>query len=117
MWRIIFFLPFLQGCAMAKKSIATGAITSGVGLVTDLITPSFIAPAIASGVTATALTAYDDITDGDKIMDCAPDNIWSMIGTLIETGGLWIGLIVLVCVVFGLAIPSPLQFKTKRNAK
>jgi len=47
-------------------------------------------------------------------VECAPDNIWSMIGMLIETAGMWIGLCALAILFIGWFAPGPLQFKKRK---
>ena len=46
---------------------------------------------------------------------CAPDNFWSLLGSLIEMGGWAIILIVVVPMVFSWLMPGPIQFKGKKN--
>jgi hypothetical protein len=48
--------------------------------------------------------------------DCAPDNFWSLLGTLIEMGGWALILIVVVPMLFSWLMPGPIQFK-KRGKK
>nr|ANO58174.1 hypothetical protein [uncultured Gammaproteobacteria bacterium] len=105
-------IPLLTGCALMKKSLLTGGATAAVVAVTDAIVPGVFAPALAGGVTATALTAVSSLT-GTPV-ECAPDNIWSMIGMLIETAGMWIGLCALAILFIGWFAPGPLQFKKRK---
>ena len=77
-----------------------------------------IAPIL--GATTTAFVT-DVVTEaipiGNKTMnDCAPDNFWSLLGSLIEMGGWALILIVLVPMVFSWLMPGPVQFKKKNGS-
>jgi hypothetical protein len=47
-------------------------------------------------------------------MDCAPDNFWSLLGSLIQMGGWALILIVLAPMVLGWILPGPLERKRKQ---
>jgi len=44
---------------------------------------------------------------------CAPDNFWSLLGSLVEMGGWALILIVIVPMVFSWLLPGPLERKKK----
>jgi len=47
--------------------------------------------------------------------DCAPDNFWSLLGSLVEMGGWALILIVVVPMLFSWLLPGPIQFKKKNG--
>ena len=48
---------------------------------------------------------------------CAPDNFWTLLGSLIEMGGWALILIVIVPMVFSWLMPGPIQFKGRNKNK
>jgi hypothetical protein len=49
------------------------------------------------------------------VENCAPDNFWSLLGQLVETGGWLLLLIVVVPMVFSWLMPGPIRFKKKTD--
>ena len=49
--------------------------------------------------------------------NCAPDNFWTLLGSLIEMGGWALILIVIVPMVFSWLMPGPIQFKGRNKNK
>ena len=74
-----------------------------------------------AGATVSAFAA-DVVTEvvpigqgGKKVMsDCAPDNFWSLLGSLVEMGGWLLILVVMVPMVLGWILPGPLERKKKK---
>ena len=111
----------LIGCTTLKKA---GIVSMGAGagaLAGTVLSGGVAAPIL--GATTTAFVT-DVVTEaipigrtGKKLMnDCAPDNFWSLLGTLIEMGGWALILIVVVPMLFSWLMPGPIQFK-KRGKK
>ena len=111
----------LIGCTTLKKA---GIVSMGAGagaLAGTVLSGGVAAPIL--GATTTAFVT-DVVTEaipigrtGKKLMnDCAPDNFWSLLGSLIEMGGWALILIVIVPMVFSWLMPGPIQFK-KRGKK
>jgi hypothetical protein len=46
-------------------------------------------------------------------MDCAADNFWTLLGSLIQMGGWALILIVLAPMIIGWVLPGPLERKKK----
>ena len=106
----------LIGCTTLKKA---GIVSMGAGagaLAGTVLSGGVAAPIL--GATTTAFVT-DVVTEaipigrtGKKLMnDCAPDNFWSLLGSLIEMGGWALILIVIVPMVFSWLMPGPIQFK------
>ena len=111
----------LIGCTTLKKA---GIVSMGAGagaLAGTVLSGGVAAPIL--GATTTAFVT-DVVTEaipigrtGKKLMnDCAPDNFWSLLGTLIEMGGWALLLIGVVPMLFSWLMPGPIQFK-KRGKK
>jgi hypothetical protein len=47
--------------------------------------------------------------------DCAPDNFWSLLGSLVEMGGWLLILVVLVPMILGWILPGPLEKRKKKG--
>ena len=104
-----------------KKASIVSLGAGGGALVGTVLSGGVAAPIL--GATTTAFVT-DVVTEaipigktGKKLMsDCAPDNFWSLLGSLIEMGGWALILIVIVPMVFSWLMPGPIQFK-KRGKK
>jgi hypothetical protein len=105
----------LVGCTTIKKAtvVATGAAlgaTAGTVLSGGVLAP--IAGAMTSAFVVDVVTEISHKTTGGN-MDCAPDNFWSLLGSLIQMGGWALILIVVAPMVLGWILPGPLERKKK----
>ena len=107
----------LIGCTALKKASIV-SLGAGTGAIAGTVLSGGVAAPIL-GATTTAFVA-DVVTEvaigktGKKHMsDCAPDNFWSLLGSLIEMGGWALILIVIVPMVFSWLMPGPIQFKKR----
>jgi len=109
----------IVGCASIKKATVVSGAALGAGAIAGIAT-SGTAPVLlaASG------SAFVTSVGADLLMDtqtrgiggmnsCAPDNFWSLLGQLVETGGWLLLLIVVVPMLFSWLIPGPVKFKGK----
>jgi len=88
--------------ALAGTVLSGGAAAPILGATTTAFVTDVVTEAIPIGKT------------GKKLMsDCAPDNFWSLLGSLIEMGGWALILIVIVPMVFSWLMPGPIQFKKR----
>ncbi len=112
----------LIGCTTVKKA-GVSATTAAVGATVATALSGGVAAPILGGTTGAFVgSAVSDlmITNpqsgflrGKDMTDCAPDNFWSMLGSLIEMGGWALILIFLLPIVIGWILPGP----TKLNRK
>jgi hypothetical protein len=114
-WLTIAICCGAIGCTTIKKAgiVATGAAvgaTAGIALSGGVIAP--IAGAMTTAFVADVVTEISSTTTGHN-MDCAPDNFWSLLGSLIQMGGWALILIVLAPMVLGWILPGPLERKKK----
>jgi len=110
----------LIGCTTLKKAGIVSLGAGGGALVGTVLSGGVAAPIL--GATATAFVT-DVVTEaipigktGKNLMnDCAPDNFWSLLGSLIEMGGWALILIVIVPMLFSWLLPGPIKFKGKEK--
>jgi len=113
---LVLFSIGLIGCTTLKKASIV-SLGAGAGALAGTVLSGGVAAPIL-GATTTAFVT-DVVTEaipigktGKKLMsDCAPDNFWSLLGSLIEMGGWALILIVIVPMVFSWLMPGPIQFK------
>ena len=103
------------GCTAIKKAgiVATGAAvgaTAGIALSGGVIAP--IAGAMTTAFVADVVTEISSTTTGHN-MDCAPDNIWTIMQSLVEIGGWALLLIFVAPMIIGWILPGPLEKKKK----
>ncbi len=109
------------GCTTIKKAGITSIAAGGGALAGSVLSSGALAP--MAGATATAFVA-DVVTEvktptgqiGKQAMsNCAPDNFWSLLGQLVETGGLLLLLVIIIPMIFSWLLPGPVKFKTKKE--
>ena len=111
----------LIGCTTLKKASIVSLGAGGGALVGTVLSGGVAAPIL--GATATAFVT-DVVTEaipigntGKKLMnDCAPDNFWSLLGSLVEMGGWFLLLLILVPMILGWILPGPLEKKKKKDS-
>ena len=106
----------LVGCGTIKKAgvVATAAGTGAVaGTVFSGGAIAPIAGAMASAFVADVVTGISSTTTTEHSMNCAPDNFWSLLGSLVEMGGWALILIVVAPMMLGWILPGPLEKRKK----
>ena len=111
----------LIGCTTLKKAGIVSLGAGGGALAGTVLSGGVAAPIL--GATSTAFVT-DVVTEaipigntGKKLMnDCAPDNFWSLLGSLVEMGGWFLLLLILVPMVLGWILPGPLEKKKKKDS-
>lgn len=107
----------LVGCGTIKKAgiVATGAAlgaTAGTVFSGGAIAP--IAGAMTTAFVTDVATEISSTTTTEHSMDCAPDNIWTIMQSLVEIGGWALLLIFVAPMIIGWILPGPLE-KKKRS--
>ena len=109
----------LVGCTTLKKMSIVSLSAGGGALVGGLASTGILAPVAGAVVTSAVADVVTEVAVGrggkGTMSSCAPDNFWTMLGTLIEMGGWALILIVVVPMVFSWLMPGPIQFKGKKN--
>ena len=103
----------LVGCTTLKKAGIVG-LAGGTGALAGTVLSGGVAAPIL-GATTTAFVA-DVVTAATPIgnatmNNCAPDNFWTLLGSLIEMGGWALILIVIIPMIFSWLMPGPIKFK------
>jgi hypothetical protein len=114
-WLTLAICGISVGCTAIKKAgiVATGAAvgaTAGTVLSGGVIAP--IAGAMTTAFVADVVTEISYRTAVSD-MDCAPDNIWTIMQSLVEIGGWALLLIFVAPMIIGWILPGPLEKKKK----
>jgi len=109
----------LIGCTTLKKAAIVSSLGTTGALVGNAV--SGTAGLVVGGLTTAAVAdvateVMVGSTSNSAMNSCAPDNFWSLLGSLVEMGGWALILIVIVPMVFSWLMPGPIQFK-KRGKK
>ena len=103
------------GCGTIKKAgvVATAA---GTGAVAGTVrSGGVIAPIAGSMKSAFVADLVTEVTGSSRTtMDsgsCAPDNFWSLLGSMAEMGGWLLILVVIIPMVLGWFLPGPVKMK------
>ena len=109
----------LTGCQHLKTGVATSAI---VGATTALVPGAIVAPAVLGGVTAATVSALTAVPTAQAseinaatVVQEAPANFWELLGSLVEMGGWFLGLIFVVPMLLGWILPGPLTTHGKKQ--
>ena len=103
------------GCGTIKKAgvVATGAAvgaTAGSVLSGGVVAPivgSMGGAFVTDGATAAMGSSRTTMDSGS----CAPDNFWSLLGSITEMGGWLLILVVIIPMVLGWFLPGPVKMK------
>ena len=108
------------GCTTLKKAGVTGLATGATVTVATALSSGATVPILAATTTAFVASAVTDVvitgkTGKEVLSSCAPDNFWTLLGSLVEMGGWLLILIFVVPMILGWILPGPLE--RKRNQK
>jgi len=120
----------IAGCSLPKikTALMTGAATTAAVGVTSALAPGVLVPAVIGGtaaVIASAMTAEPSVkgepiaVTAETVVNKSPDNMWTMLGKVIEFGGigllLFIGATYLLPLILGYLIPNGFERKKKKR--
>jgi hypothetical protein len=120
-----YWLVVLTGCActVGCTTLKKAAIVSSLGTTGALVgnAVSGTAGLVVGGLTTAAVAdvateVMVGSTSNSNMNSCAPDNFWSLLGSLVEMGGWLLILIFIAPMVLGWILPGPLE-KKKKNSK
>ena len=103
------------GCGTIKKAgvVATAAGTGAVA--GSVLSGGVIAPIAGSMTSAFVADVVTEVTDTSHTTmaegSCAPDNFWTLLGSLAEMGGWLLILVVIIPMVLGWFLPGPVKMK------
>ena len=105
----------LIGCGTIKKAgvVATAAGTGAVA--GSVFSGGAIAPIAGAMTSAFVADVVTEVTDTSPTTmgsgSCAPDNFWSLLGSMTEMGGWLLILVVVSPMVLGWFLPGPVKMK------
>ena len=109
----------LVGCTTLKKAGIVGLAGGSGALAGGLVSSGILAPVVGAVATSAVADVVTEVAVGSggkgTMSSCAPDNFWTLLGSLIEMGGWALILIVVVPMLFSWLMPGPIQFKGKKN--
>ena len=109
----------LISCTTLKKAGVTSLGAGGGAIVGSVLSSGAAAPILGATTGAFVTSAVTDLTmSSPKAQDmtsCAPDNFWSLLGQLVETGGWLLVLVIAIPMIFSWLLPGPVKFKGKEK--
>ena len=129
-WLVVIATCCLVGCTTIKKAGVTAIATGTAVTAATVLSGGATAPILAGTTTAFVADAATEVMMSDKkkgvilkteqgMIECAPDNFWSLLGSLVSSGGT-----VLICfliisialpMLLGWILPGPLERKKKQR--
>jgi len=116
----------VAGCTTIKKAGVT-ALATGAGVTAATVLSSgATAPILVGTTTAFVADAATEVMMSDKkkgvilkteqgVIECAPDNIWSLLEKLVGVGGWFLILLFVVPMLLGWILPGPLTTHGKKR--
>ena len=113
----------LVGCGSLKKAALVGGATTVAAGAASALSSGVLVPAVTGGLTASVTSVIADSTinkptnllKGQDMTNCAPDNFWTLLGSLVEMGGWLLILVVVAPMVLGWLLPGPLERAKKKR--
>ena len=111
-------LVLLTSCTTIKKAGVTSLATGVAVTVATALSSGATVPILAATTTAFVASAVTDVAITGKtgkvtMNECAGDNFWTLLGQIVEMGGWFLLLLLLVPMVIGWVLPGPLERKKK----
>ena len=108
------------GCTTLKKAGITSLATGAAVTVATALSSGATVPILAATTTAFVASAVTDVAITGKtgkvdMNNCAPDNFWTLLGSLVEMGGWLLILIFVAPMILGWVLPGPLERKKKQK--
>jgi len=116
----------LVGCTTLKKAAVTSLGAGGGAIVGTVLSSGAIAPIAGATAGAYVTDVVTEVTMTKKasgtvlqteqgMIECAPDNFFTLLGKLVEMGGWLLVLIFAVPMILGWILPGPLEKKKKQK--
>ena len=106
------------GCTTLKKAAIVSSLGTTGALVGNAVsgTAGLVVGGLTTAAVADVATEVMVTSKSNSVMsDCAPDNFWSLLGSLVEMGGWLLILILLVPMILGWILPGPLEKRKKKG--
>ena len=123
-WLVVLAACFLTSCTTLKKAGVTSLATGAAVTVATALSSGATVPILAATTTAFVTSAVTDVTMSESrtvlqteqgMIECAPDNIFSLLEKLVGVGGWFLILIFVVPMLLGWILPGPLTTHGKKR--
>ena len=125
-WLVVIATCCLAGCTTLKKAGIVGLGAGGGALAGTVLSGGAAAPILGATITASVADVVTETTMTKKasgtvlqteqgMIECAPDNFFTLLGKLVEMGGWLLVLIFAVPMILGWILPGPLEKKKKQK--
>ena len=125
-WLVVLATCCLVGCTTLKKAGVTSLGAGGGAIVGSVLSSGAIAPIAGATTGAFVTSAVTDLTMSKKasgtvlqteqgMIECAPDNIFSLLEKLVGVGGWFLILLFVVPMLLGWILPGPLTTHGKKR--
>ena len=116
----------LVSCTTLKKAGVTSLGAGGGAIVGSVLSSGVAAPILGATTGAFVTDVVTEAMITKKVsgtvlqteqgmIECAPDNLWSLLGQVTEMGGWFLILIFVVPMLLGWILPGPLERKKKQK--
>jgi len=114
----------LVGCTTLKKAGIVGLGAGSGALAGTVLSGGAAAPILGATITASVVDVVTEVRTpqkgtvlqtGQGMIECAPDNFFTLLGKLVEMGGWLLVLIFAVPMILGWILPGPLEKKKKQK--
>ena len=108
----------LVGCTTLKKAGIVGLAGGSGALAGGLVSSGILAPVVGAVATSAVADVVTEATSiggrkNNTMNECAGDNFWTLLGQIVEMGGYFLLLLVIVPMVIGWVLPGPLEGRKK----
>ena len=125
-WLVVLATCCLAGCTTLKKAAVTSLGAGGGAIAGSVLSSGAIAPILGATTGAFVTDVVTEATMTKKasgtvlqteqgMIECAPDNFFTLLGKLVEMGGWLLVLIFVVPMILGWILPGPLEKRKKQK--
>ena len=125
-WLVVIATCCLVGCTTIKKAGVTAIATGTAVTAATVLSSGATAPILAGTTTAFVADVVTELKSPAKpqatvlqteqgMIECAPDNFFTLLGKLVEMGGWLLVLIFVVPMILGWILPGPLTTHGKKR--
>ena len=125
-WLVVLATCCLAGCTTLKKAAVTSLGAGGGAIVGSVLSGGAVAPILGATTGAFVTDVVTEATMTKKasgtvlqteagMIECAPDNIFSLLEKLVGVGGWFLILLFVVPMLLGWILPGPLTTHGKKR--
>ena len=125
-WLVVLATCCLVGCTTIKKAGVTATAAAAGATAATVLSGGAAAPILGATTGAFVGDVATEVMMSDKkkgvilkteqgVIECAPDNIWSLLEKLVGVGGWFLILLFVVPMLLGWILPGPLTTHGKKR--